>query len=72
MGISKGTKLTDNPKNTTFKVRLDEKTAEKLEIVSKETNETKSEIVRKGIELQYDVLKKKQSVARLANKTTLY
>ncbi len=59
MGISKGTKLTDNPKNTTFKVRLDEKTAEKLEIVSKETNETKSEIVRKGIELQYDVLKKK-------------
>lgn len=58
MGISKGTKLTDNPKNTTFKVRLDKKTAEKLEIMSKETNETKSEIVRKGIELQYDALKK--------------
>ena len=34
MGISKGTKLTDNPKNTTFKVRLDEETSKRLEIVS--------------------------------------
>lgn len=58
MGISKGTKLTDNPKNTTFKVRLDEKTAEKLEVVSKETQKTKSEIIRKGIELQYNALEK--------------
>lgn len=59
MGISKGTKLTDNPKNTTFKVRLDEKTAEKLEIVSKETHETKSEVIRKGIEMQFNAIKKK-------------
>ena len=34
MGISKGTKLTDNPKNKTFKLRLDEKTVEKLDILS--------------------------------------
>ena len=40
MGISKGTKLTDNPKNQTFKLRLDEKTGEKLDILSKETKLT--------------------------------
>lgn len=58
MGISKGTKLTDNPKNTTFKVRLDEKTAKKLEVVSKETQKSKSEVIRTGIELQYNALEK--------------
>lgn len=59
MGISKGTKLTDNPKNTTFKVRLDEKTAEKLNVVSQETQKTKSEVIRTGIELQFNTLEKK-------------
>lgn len=59
MGISKGTKLTDNPKNTTFKVRLDEKTAEKLDVVSQKTQKTKSEVIRTGIELQFNALEKK-------------
>ncbi len=59
MGIKKGTKLTDNPKNTTFKVRLDEKTAEKLDVVSRKTNKTKSEVIRKGITEQYNALEKK-------------
>lgn len=58
MGISKGTKLTDNPKNKTFKLRLDEKTVEKLDILSSETKLPKAEIVRNGIELQYENLKK--------------
>lgn len=59
MGIKKGTKLTDNPKNLTFKVRLDEKTVEKLEAVSKETATSKAEVIRKGIEVQYNALEKK-------------
>ena len=59
MGISKGTKLTDNPKNKTFKIRLDEKTGEKLDILSKETKLSKSEVIRNGIELQYENLEKK-------------
>ena len=59
MGIAKGTKLTDNPKNTTFKVRLDERTAEKLEVVSERTSTTKAEVIRKGIELQYEAINEK-------------
>lgn len=59
MGIHKGTKLKQNPKNSTFQVRLDEEMAKKLETVSKETRISKSDVVRMGIELQYDALKKK-------------
>lgn len=59
MGISKGTKLTDNPKNTTFKVRLDEETSKRLEIVSSETNTSKAEVIRKGISIQFESLNKK-------------
>jgi len=58
LGIKKGTKLTDNPKNTTFKVRFDEDVTNKLETVSKEMSLSKSEVIRKGIEIQYDNLKK--------------
>lgn len=59
MGISKGTKLTENPKNTTFKVRLDEKTVEKLETIATETATSKAEVIRKGIDIQFDALGKK-------------
>lgn len=52
MGIHKGTKLTDNPKNKTIKVRLDDRTYEMLEEVSKENGISKSDVIRKGIELQ--------------------
>lgn len=54
MGISKGTKLTDNPKNKTIKVRLDENTSEKLEFLAKKKETTKADIIRKGIEIQYN------------------
>ena len=53
MGISKGTKLTDNPKTKTFKVRLDDEIFEKLETISRKDNVSKSEVVRKGIEIQF-------------------
>lgn len=54
MGIHKGTKLTDNPKNHTLKFRYDDKTSEQLEYLIKKTGVTRSEVVRKGIEVQYD------------------
>ncbi len=54
MGIHKGTKLTDNPKNHILKFRCDDETSEKLEYVAKKCSMTKSEVVRKGIEIQYD------------------
>lgn len=59
MGIAKGTKLTDNPKNLTFKIRLDENTAKKLERISIETQSSKAEVIRKGIEFQFCALEKK-------------
>lgn len=54
MGIKKGTKLKENPKNKTFKVRLDEDTFNKLEYLSEKTKKSKSDIVRDGIEIQYN------------------
>lgn len=54
MGIHKGTKLTDNPKNKTIKVRIDDDTAEKLEYLTIKKDTTKADIIRKGIEIQYD------------------
>lgn len=54
MGIHKGTKLTDNPKNHTLKFRYDDETSKKLEYVAEKCNMTKSEVVRKGIEIQYN------------------
>lgn len=54
MGIHKGTKLTDNPKNKELKVRIDESTSEKLDYLVKKQSTTKSDIVRMGIEIQYN------------------
>lgn len=54
MGIKKGTILTDSPKDKTIKIRIDEETSEKLDFLSKKKQKSKSEIVRKGISIQYD------------------
>lgn len=59
MGIKKGTKLTDNPKDYIFKVRMDNSTAQKLETVSEELKISRSEVIRNGIEDQYQKLQKK-------------
>ncbi len=54
MGIQKGTKLTDNPKNSTFKIRLDESTMKKLEYLSNEQQVSKADVIRKGINIQFE------------------
>lgn len=54
MGIAKGTKLTENPKNKTLKIRIDEDTTKKLEFLAKKRNTSKAEIIRNGIEIQYE------------------
>lgn len=54
MGIAKGTKLTENPKNKTLKIRIDEDVSEKLEFLAKKRNTSKAEVIRKGIEIQYE------------------
>lgn len=58
MGIKKGTRLTDTPKNNSLKFRYDDEVKFQLEEISQKTGETKSEIIRKGISIQYDEIKK--------------
>ena len=58
MGIKKGTKLTDKPKDYMLRVRIDEETLVKLDEVCKADNKTRSEVVRNGIEEQYLKTKK--------------
>lgn len=48
----------DNPKNKTLRIRVDDKTIETLEDCSKALEISKSEVVRKGIGMVKDSLKK--------------
>lgn len=57
MGIPKGTKLTDAPKNHTLKFRYDDETEKKLNYLSEKKNISKAEAIRKGIEIQYNTEK---------------
>ena len=54
MGIKKGAKLTDNPKDKTFKIRLDAETEKKLAFLSENTGRTKAQIIRDGIVERYE------------------
>lgn len=48
-----GRPKSDNSKDTMLRVRIDEETVNKLELTSKELGITKSEVVRNGIENEY-------------------
>lgn len=48
-----GRPKSDNNKDTMFRVRLDDEMVEKLEIASKQLSISKSEVVRNGIESEY-------------------
>ena len=43
----------DNSKDTMLRVRIDEETVKKLEFAARELSITKSEVVRNGIESEY-------------------
>lgn len=51
--LKKGQKLTDNPKDTTVRARLDKETLKKLDFLVTEQNSDRSKIIRRGIEIQY-------------------
>lgn len=59
MSPKTGQKLTDNPKNTMVRVRMDKETIEKLDYLATEQNSDRSKIIRKGIEIQYESVRKK-------------
>lgn len=56
--MKKGTKLTENPKDYMLRVRMDSDTTKKLDYLSEKFKVSKSEIVRKGIEEQYQKITK--------------
>ncbi|MCQ1530904.1 ribbon-helix-helix domain-containing protein [Lutispora saccharofermentans] len=59
LGNKKIGRPTDNPKDISLKVRLDNDTAKKLNECAKEINVSKAEIVRRGIHKFHDGLNKK-------------
>lgn len=54
MSPKMGQKLTDNPKDTTVRARLDKETLSKLDCLVTEQNSDRSKVIRKGIEIQYE------------------
>ena len=53
-----GRPLSDNPKSDTLRIRVDDDTIKKLDDCSRALNTNRSEIVRKGIDMVHDSLKK--------------
>ena len=54
-----GQKLTDNPKDTTVRARMDAETVRKLDYLVSEQNSDRSKVIRQGIEIQYEQRYKK-------------
>ncbi|MDE6914929.1 MAG: hypothetical protein K2P35_14740, partial [Lachnospiraceae bacterium] len=54
VGIHKGTKLTDVPKNHSLKFRYDDETAKKLDFLVEKHHVSKADVIRKGIEIQFN------------------
>lgn len=58
MVAKKGRPASDNPKDYMLRVRLDQYTLTQLDHCCEATGKSRSEIVRKGIQEQYDKTKK--------------
>ena len=56
-----GQKIKDNPKDFMLRTRLDEETLEKLDYSAEKFNVSRSEIVRRGIEDEYQKAKKNKN-----------
>ena len=56
----KGQKIKDDPINKLVNFRINDETNKQLEFVSQKNNVSKSEVIRKGIEIQYKELKEKE------------
>lgn len=58
MPLKKGQKLTDNPMDVTVRARMNKEIVDKLDYLAEKENTTRSEIIRRGIEMQYEKEKK--------------
>ena len=60
MSPVKGQKIKDDPINKLIHLRVNNETIENLEYVSEKTGKNKSEVIRDGIDLQYETIKEKE------------
>lgn len=60
MSPVKGQKVKNDPINKLVHFRANRETVEKLDYVSEKTGMSKSEVIRKGIDYQYEELKTKK------------
>lgn len=58
MATKKVGRPTSSPKDYMLRTRMDKETVEKLDFLTNELKLSRSEVVRKGIEEQYDDIKK--------------
>lgn len=58
MGIKKGTRLTDTPKDRELKFRYDADTDVKLCAICAATGKTKAQVIREGIDKLYAEMQK--------------
>lgn len=54
----KGRPFSENAKDFMLRVRLDKNELAKLDYIAEENNLSRSDVVRKGIDIQYDDIKK--------------
>lgn len=54
----KGRPFSENAKDYMLRVRLDKNELAKLDYIAEENNLSRSDVVRKGIDIQYDDIKK--------------
>ena len=60
MSPKQGQKLTDKPKDTMVRVRMDKETVDKLDCLANEQGSDRSKIIRQGSELQYKKRNRKE------------
>lgn len=58
MATKKMGRPTESLKDYTLRVRMDKQTVEKLDFIADNLNISRSEVVRNGIDLQYNSIKK--------------
>ena len=56
--VRTGRPKSDNPKNIRIGVRMDKETLDHLDVVAKAKETTRVEVIRQGIEIQYQDIKK--------------
>lgn len=60
MSPLKGQQVKDDPINKLVHFRANKETVEKLDFVSKQSGISKSEVIRRGIDSQYNALQEKK------------